>query len=525
MIPQCIRSVVTHHCRSQSLCSSSLLAAFAARSTSSHHRNTKIRYKSRDFDNNRCFHTTNVVQQQSQQQQQQVDDTPATTIPHHKADIQKMTSKDMIDELRMYGINTQPLFEKHDLFLAVQKAREQQLLPAMNAMTAMKFELAYDHNVTNLDQFLERSELESAFLQHSTSIRSNIEGIVFHNTHETQTLPTSADDTNTDVHKDMSENQATTTTDQEAGSHASATDTNETKEDDDDDDDDDIHTELIHDEMMLCCTRLSVQEMHKEMEQQLRVSPFQLLQSCLAIARVDGIVTRINTNQVMERHRLLPSELWKSMKVQDIVTESFLDPSDSRKSILLPSYLHDDDDGNSKTSTGKSTTSEDTASTSNHPNEPETIHTPSLSRKERIKKEMAGLEKASIKLLFNELENVWGISPRCIYICTIAVLRVLNLVDKERTMDRESSQHESELMNDPEIRSMVDRAMSNPKLDSILSQAIMKPHIRNMVLSYIENPNDFQRNVNDDPEIQKIFANPVFLEQVQQIIAAAPVKK
>ena len=74
------------------------------------------------------------------------------TIPHHKADIQKMTSSAMRDELRLYGINTEPFLEKNDFIAALQKAREQQLVPVMNAMTAMKFELAHYHNITNMDQ-------------------------------------------------------------------------------------------------------------------------------------------------------------------------------------------------------------------------------------------------------------------------------------------------------------------------------------------------------------------------------------
>ena len=159
MIPLYTRSVATY-CRQHSLRTSSLLTAFAARNSSPIPLPSNVVKDLKGDIDTRYFHTANIVLRQEKQQQQKtgdVDDAPAT-IPHHKEDIQKMTSKAMINELRSYGINTEPLFEKYDLFDAVQKAREQQLLPMMNAMTAMKFELAHFHNVTNLDQYLERSE-------------------------------------------------------------------------------------------------------------------------------------------------------------------------------------------------------------------------------------------------------------------------------------------------------------------------------------------------------------------------------
>jgi hypothetical protein len=305
-------------------------------------------------------------------------------------------------------------------------------------------------------------------------------------------------------------------------------------------DDDAIYTELIYDEMMLCCKRLSVQEMHTELEQKLQVSPFHLLKSCLAIARVDGIITTTTTttqtnteddsNPEIERHRLFPSELWKSMKVQDIVVHAYLNTSDHRKSILLPSYWQEDNEDSSSINNnsndhdnGTKHLLDEKVNESNNEND-EAIEAPPLSRMECIQKELAGLEKSSMKLLFNELENVWGISPRCIYVCTIAVLRVLNVVDKERMMDEDISKHhesQERVNHDPQIRNMVERAMSNPQLDAILSQAIMKPHIRNLVLAYIENPRAVPSNVQDDPEIQKIFTNPVFQKHMEQIMATS----
>lgn len=433
------------------------------------------------------------------------------TIPHHKADIQKMTLSAMRDELRLYGINTEPFLEKNDFIAALQKAREQQLVPVMNAMTAMKFELAHYHNITNMDQYLERSELEAAFVQHSDAIRSNMEEIIFHTMHDTtdEILASKHDSNDTGTYDASSE-------------HPTSNSTNDVDEnvddDDEDDDDDDVYTELIYEEMMLICKQSSIQAMHKEMEQQLLISPFQLLKSCLATARVDGIVViSQNTNpHETEKHRLLPSELWKSIKVQDIVTEAYLNPSDRRKSILLPSYYD-------------TTTEETTASKNNDATDAAaTKETPPLPRIERIQKEMSRLENTSMKLVFNELENVWGISPRCIYVCTIAVLRVLNVMDKERsTADSESSSSsssvsdKSDVMNDPNLRNLVDRAMSNPQLDSILSQAILKPHIRNLVLAYLENPSTFQPKANDDPEIQQLLSNPVFMEHMKRIVATS----
>lgn len=521
MILRRIRPIVTH-CHRQNVRSPSpspsLLAAFTSRNASSlllvsgspcpHTRTTStttVHHPRIVRIDTRYFHSSNVVQQQKE-----VDDMPAT-IPHHKADIQKMTSSAMRDELRLYGINTEPFLEKNDFIAALQKAREQQLVPVMNAMTAMKFELAHYHNITNMDQYLERSELEAAFVQHSDAIRSNMEEIIFHTMHDTtdEILASKHDSNDTGTYDASSEHPTSNSTN----------DVDENVDDDDvNDDDDDVYTELIYEEMMLICKQSSIQAMHKEMEQQLLISPFQLLKSCLATARVDGIVViSQNTNpHETEKHRLLPSELWKSIKVQDIVTEAYLNPSDRRKSILLPSYYD-------------TTTEETTASKNNDATDAAVTRvTPPLPRIERIQKEMSRLENTSMKLVFNELENVWGISPRCIYVCTIAVLRVLNVMDKERsTADSESSSSsssvsdKSDVMNDPNLRNLVDRAMSNPQLDSILSQAILKPHIRNLVLAYLENPSTFQPKANDDPEIQQLLSNPVFMEHMKRIVATS----
>ena len=482
MISRCIRSANTYT-NGHNVWSSSLLAVFTTKNASTHAlpvvRST-LTWSAYDAQYQRRlrprrFHTTNIIQQQQ--------DLTPLTIPHHKPDISEMSSKDMKDELVRCAVNTKILLEKDDLINALLKAREQQLLPVANSLTSMKLELV-NQNVSNIDSFLERSELETAFLQHSASIRSNIENIIIR-----------------DVQAGTDQKTGPTDIDTNSG-------------------DEDIRTELILEEITLCSAKLSIQEMHTELEQQLLVSPLKLLQSCVAIARVDGIITTKSsengTDIKEERHRLVPSEIWKSLKVPDILVEAYIDPSDCRKSILLPSYV--DADNDNMVIDGETTQNEISGS---NKAETDTESTPALlSRMERIQHEMKSLQKASMKTLFHELENVWGISPRCIYVCTMAVLRVLNVVDNKSTIDAAVDKPDT-VEDDLEIRQMLERTMANPQLNAILSRAVMNPSIRASVVLFMANPKVFPPNIDDEPELRAIFSNPVFIEQMQLVAASS----
>jgi hypothetical protein len=395
----------------------------------------------------------------------------------NKPEIEIMSLKAMINELKSYGVDTKSLYEKNDVILAIQKARDDQLLPKISATNAMKYDLQQNHSITNIDKYLERKELESAFLQHCTSIRSNIEGIVINELTDIDTP--NENDTGDD---DEGNNNTQETNEDDTISKNNAID--ETRK---------ARTELIYQELIRSCEQMSIPEMHTELEQQLFVSPFLLLKCCVAIARIDGIVDiPINNDdsRTNQKTRLFPTELWKSIKVQDIVAESFIDKADKRKLILLPSYC--DSNHQNKVDGGDGTTTLE-------------------SRRIRIQEEMKSLDSISMKNQFHELEDTWGISPRCIYVCTIAVLSVLNVMVKQHQTD--------DALEDPDVRDMVEEAMANPKIDTLLSQAIMQPHIRNMVIEYIRNPQKFRNNetMSNDPIIQQILNNPVWIEQLQQM--------
>jgi hypothetical protein len=438
----------------------------------------------------------------------------STSTENDPNDISSMSSKTIKEELQSYGINTDRLLEKQDYVEALQEARAQGFLPLIKATVAMKQELS-SYGIET-DKVFDRNLLESLFLKASTAIRFIFEEIAIKETiNKGSTMESEQSNDITDSNKskgaiadntkereeganeklencDQSHDSTSSSKSDEAlaadkkqpekltheeiengeANRASPIENEQSSVNTDCNRTDSALTDGIkvrekqfYDEIANCEVKM-IPELQTELENTWGVSPVQIVVQALAVARTDGIVNNV---------RVFPSILWKSMRMQDLILDSFVDPLYRDNAVFIRSdYMSNN--------------------SSTDPN--------ILARDDQIKNEAKNCHILSLRKIFNELEYTWGISPRCLYVCAVAVLRVYGLeIDGYR--------------DNPVTQSVVDEAMSNTKLDGVLLNALSNAKLRAKIQEYIRNPMAYKKYMHD-PEFKKILENPVWLAQFQK---------